>query len=148
MRNLKLIGAAVAVLVLVQGCAMLGFSAGQEAREALAPKMSQLWPVVAEEVQHGIDNHPTIDKGSAMLALDEWNRELGALPQGVRTSDETDRDDLVRLRDRDWTFFAAYASQGIAHRLVAGEIGPAGEQIARDNLAWFDAALRALDGPE
>lgn len=140
MRNLKLIGAAVAVLVLVQGCAMLGFSAGQEAREELAPKMSQLWPVVAEEVQHGIDNHPTIDKGSAMLALDEWNRELG----GVRT----DRDDLVRLRDRDWTFFAAYASQGIAHRLVAGEIGPAGEQIARDNLAWFDAALRALDGPE
>lgn len=153
-RNMK-IAAVLTLALAVSGCAMLGFNAGQEAREELAPRMSMLWPVIAEEVQHGIDKHPTMpaaDKGAAMLALDEWNRELAALPQvdgdalRVRTSDETDRADLIRLRDRDWMFFSAYAAQGIAHREVAGEIGPAGAELARGNLAWFDATLVALDG--
>ena len=153
-RNLHKVIAVCALAVMVSGCAMLGFNAGQEARETLAPQMSQLWPVIAEEVAYGVDNHATLDaiqKGTAMLSLDEWNREYAGAVQAddalrLRTSDETDRDDLIRLRDRDWMFFSAWAAQGIAWRASAGEIGPAGQKIAMDNLAWFDAALRALDG--
>ena len=153
--NMKIAALLAVALVATSGCAILGFDAGQEARDELAPRMSALWPVIAEEVVYGIEQHPTLtaaDKGEALLAVDEWNREFAALPQvegdalRVRSSDETDRADLVRLRDRDWLFLNAYANQGIGHRLLADEIGPAGAEIARENLAWFNATLVALDG--
>lgn len=136
------IALAFTLCLAVSGCGVLGFSAGDKAREeVLVPRVAASWALVAEEIERGVEDSPVLtetEKAEARSALVEWSVEMA--------TDQRDRTDLIALRDRDWPEFFVLANQGVEHRYVAGEIGPQGRTIARENVEWFDAALWALDG--
>lgn len=126
----------VASAVPMNGCAVLGMSAGNEAREhALAPAIVATWENVRTDVEFGLTvaELRVGDEAAARGAILEWN--------AAETVGE-----LVDLRDRDWVFFESYAAQGIGARRDAGEIGVGVSTKLMERLGWFGAALQALDG--
>lgn len=136
---------ALAVLLLVQGCAGLFGRTGVETREhVLLPAIEQAWPAVQEDIANGVDSAQgrgdLSSEGASNyhLRLGDWSAEMSA--------EDTRVSEVLALRGRDWGDFRFYALRGISAREAAGELGPVSAGELRERVTRFDEALAVLAG--